>query len=159
MDIGIVPMKTAAEKTGKAYVHYQAWNEAYTGLIDQKHLDNRSVEKCMEKAFDHPENTLVAKDGDKVVGFVCYGESRDGDLPDAGEVYALYVLRAYQGQKVGYRLMNAAVEQLDGKNKVALWVLKNNLSAQRFYERYGFRADGTEAQIYLGTEIRMVLLR
>lgn len=56
-----------------------------------------------------PENTLVAKDKEKVVGFAVYGPSRDEDLPDAGEVVAIYVLSEYYGRKIGYRLMNEAV--------------------------------------------------
>ena len=31
-----------------------------------------------------PENTLIVKDKDKVVGFTVHGPSRDEDLPDAG---------------------------------------------------------------------------
>ena len=43
--------------------------------------------------------------------------------------------------------------------RIAVWVLKGNDKAIRFYERYGFRFDGTESEIELGTpntEIRMV---
>ena len=42
---------------------------------------------------------LVAKDGDKVVGFVGYGKCRYDDLFNAGEVFALYILREYYGKK------------------------------------------------------------
>jgi len=40
-----------------------------------------------------------------------------------------------------------------------VWVLKGNERAIRFYERYGFRFDGTEQEIKLGTsntELRMI---
>lgn len=157
MDIQIVPMLTDAEKDGKGYVHYQAWMETYTGLIDQRHLDARSLERCVETAHRYPQNTLVAKAGEKVVGFVCYGAYRDDTLNDAGEIYAIYVLRAYQGQKVGYRLMQAAMAQLAGYKKVALWVLRGNERALRFYERYGFTLDGETAEIRIGTELRMIM--
>ena len=52
--------------------------------------------------------------------------------------------------------MNAAMEQLRGYDQVALWVLKGNARALRFYERYGFRLDGTQAEIRIGTELRML---
>lgn len=55
--------------------------------------------------------------------------------------------------------MNAAMEKLSDYPQVAVWVLKGNEKAIRFYERYGFRADGTEAEILLttpNTELRMI---
>ncbi len=159
MDIRIVPMQSDADKDGKGYVHYQSWMETYTGLIDQEYLNNRSLEKCVETAHRYPQNTLVAKDGENVVGFVCYGAYRDDSLKDTGEIYAIYVLRAYQGKQVGYRLMNAALEQLRMYPHIALWVLKGNERALRFYERYGFNLDGAEAQIRIGTELRMRLAK
>ena len=61
-----------------------------------------------------------------------------------------------------YELMNAAFERLAEYPKVAVWVLKGNDRAIRFYERYGFRFDGAEAEIMLGspnTELRMVYQR
>ena len=65
-------------------------------------------------------------------------------------------------QGLGYALMNAAVEKLSAYEKIAVWVLKGNERAIRFYERYGFRFDGTEAEIMLGTpntELRMIYER
>lgn len=58
--------------------------------------------------------------------------------------------------------MNAALEKLSAYRKIAVWVLKGNDRAIRFYERYGFRFDGTEADIMLGTpnkELRMIYER
>ena len=78
---------------------------------------------------------------------------------DCGEIFAIYVLAKYYGQKVGYELMNAAFEKLADYKKIAVWVLKGNERAIKFYERYGFRFDGTEQEIMLGTpntELRMM---
>lgn len=100
--------------------------------------------------------------GEKVVGFVGYGAYRDETFPAHGEVFALYVLAAYQGRKIGYALMNAALDALSEYPKIAVWVLKGNDKAIRFYERYGFRFDGTEAEVMLGTpntELRMIFER
>lgn len=105
------------------------------------------------------DNILVAKDGDNVVGFVGYGSYRDDTLPGCGEVYAIYVLADYHGKKIGYALMNAALECLADYGKIAVWVLKGNERAIRFYERFGFRFDGTWQEIRLGTpntELRMI---
>ena len=160
--IVIKKMESEDEINGKGYVHYKSWHEAYAGLIDAGYLERHTLEKCIATAHKWPDNILVAKDGEKVVGFVGYGAYRDAALPACGEVFALYVLAEYYGQKVGYELMKAAVERLSAYKKIAVWVLKGNERAIRFYERFGFRFDGTEAEIVLGTpntELRMLLER
>lgn len=162
MDVCIVPMVTEEDINGKGYVHWKSWHETYTGLIDPAYLKGITLEKCVAMARRWPDNILVAKDGDKVIGFVGCGAYRDDTLTDHGEVFAIYVLGDYHGRKVGYELMNAAFEKLSEYKKIAVWVLKGNDKAIKFYERYGFRFDGTEKEINLGTPntgIRMVYAR
>lgn len=158
----IKKMETEDEIRGKGYVHYKSWQETYTGLIDAAYLERLTLEKCVDMAYRWTDNILVAKDGERVIGFVGYGAYRGEALPGHGEVIAIYVLADYQGRKVGYELMNAALDQLSDYKKIAVWVLKGNDGAIRFYERYGFRGDGTESEISLGTpnqEIRMIYER
>ncbi|MDE6640938.1 MAG: GNAT family N-acetyltransferase [Acetatifactor sp.] len=152
-------MEGEDETNGKGYVHYKSWHETYTDLVDKNYIDGITLEKCTEIAHRWPDNIIVAKDGDNVIGFVGYGTYRDNTLPEHGEIFALYVLKKYHGQKVGYELMNAALEKLSDYKKIAVWVLKGNDRAIRFYEKYGFCFDGTEAEIKLGTpntELRMI---
>lgn len=159
MAITIVPM-TEADMDGKGYVHHRSWQETYRGLIDDSYLDGMTLEKCVKIAHRWSDNILVAKDGERIVGFAGYGAYRDDSLTDTGEIYAIYLLSEYHGQKIGYALMNAAVEKLRDYPAVAVWVLKGNDRAISFYERYGFVFDGTEADVMLGTpnkELRMIL--
>lgn len=121
-----------------------------------------TLKKCISIAHKWTDNLLVAKDGEKVVGFVGYGQYRDNSLADYGEVFSIYLLADYYGRKVGYALMNAAFEKLSAYSKIAVWVLKGNERAIRFYERYGFKFDGMEHEIMLGTpniELRMIFER
>ena len=155
-------MEAEDEIRGKAYVHYKSWHETYTDLIDAEYMKTVTPEKCERNAFRWKDNIIVAKDGDKVIGFVGYGAYRDNTLPGYGEVFGIYVLEEYHGKKVGYGLMNAALDKLSDYPKIALWVLKGNDKAIRFYERYGFRFDGTEQEVVLGTpntELRMIYER
>ena len=162
MNITIKKPETDEEIEGKGYVHYKSWQETYPGLIDQKYLDSMSVEKSVAVAYRwRDDDMFVAKDGEAVVGFVCFGKCRDDDLTDAGEIYAIYVLAKYYGKGVGRALMDAALEQLV-QPRVAVWVLQGNERAIRFYRKCGFVLDGMKKALKLGTavyELRMVLNR
>ena len=160
MSIVIKPMETDSEIKGKAYVHWKSWQEAYPGIVAQSYLDKLTLEKCESIAYKGLDNILVAKDDDQVVGFVGFGKYRNDELPSAGEVFSLYVLSAYYGRGIGYRLMQEALKRLTDYPQVAVWVLKDNQRAIHFYERCGYRFDGREETILLDTpvtEVRMIL--
>lgn len=148
--------ETDEELCGRGYVHCTAWQEAYRGIVCDRYLDSMTVEATTARARKFPENTLVAKDKEKVVGFVVYGPSRDEDLTDAGEVIAIYVLSEYYGKKIGYRLMNEAFARLGEYNTIFVWVLEENERAIRFYRKYGFEFDGCKKQWNLGTPLSIV---
>lgn len=143
MPITIKPMETDAEVRGKAYVHWKCWQTTYPGLVSQAYLDAFTLEKSQEKALLWRDNLLVAKDGDRVVGFAGYGD-RGPEASDVGEVFALYVLPAYHGTGVGQQLLDAALNRLSDYPRICLWVLRGNARAIRFYEKNGFHATGEE---------------
>ncbi|MBO4868267.1 MAG: GNAT family N-acetyltransferase [Clostridia bacterium] len=162
MDIIIKKMETDDEIRGKGFVHYTSWQQAYRGIVDQGYLDSMSLQKCEEIAYRWLDNILVAKDGEDVVGFAGYRKYRDDELTGTGEVYAIYVLQQYWGKGVGHMLMQAALDMIKEYPAVAVWVLKDNARAIRFYEKLGFRPDGREETLTLGapvTEMRMILKR
>ena len=156
-------LETKDEIKGKAAVHYQAWKEAYVGLVNQDFLDRRTMEMSLQSAqwaFDNGIATSIAKDGERVVGFVDFGHYRLDGLHDAGEVYAIYVLKEYYGKGIGYALMKRAFDALSEYPQTAVWVLTGNERAIRFYKRCGFEFDGEKKEIELGTpatEARMIL--
>lgn len=157
MSITIKRMETDEEIRGKAFVHWQAWHEAYADLVSPDFLDKLTLEKCEKMAFSWTENTMVAKDGDRVLGFVSWGD-RGEEAPGIGEIFALYVLSECYGTGLGQRLMESGLEQLREYPVVCLWVLKENRRAIRFYEKCGFRAEGTESfhPRISAMEIRMI---
>lgn len=109
---------------GKGYVHWKSWMETYIGLIDQSFLDTRqTLENCIRMARIEKERnnstSILSKDNDKVVGFISFGENRE-DMPNIGEVYALYVLNEYQNKKIGYKLMREAIQTLSQYKQIAL---------------------------------------
>ena len=148
--------ETDEELCGRGYVHCTSWQEAYRGIVCDRYLDTMTVEATTARARQFPENTLIAKDKEKVVGFAAYGPSRDVDLMDAGEVVAIYVLSEYYDRNIGYRLMNEAISRLKEYNTIFVWVLEKNERAIRFYQRYGFEFDGCKKEWNLGTPVSIV---
>ena len=148
--------ETDEELCGRGYVHCTSWQEAYRGIVCDRYLDTMTVEATTARARKFPENTLIAKDKEKVVGFAVYGPSRDEDLMDAGEVVVIYVLSEYYDRNIGYRLMNEAISRLKEYNTIFVWVLEKNERAIRFYQRYGFEFDGCKKEWNLGTPVSIV---
>jgi ribosomal protein S18 acetylase RimI-like enzyme len=94
-----------------------------------------------------PGSTVIylAECGGKIIAFGSCGAQRSENLKDKGfdgEVSAIYVLREFQKRRIGSRLFSEMSMDLirRGFNAVALWVLRDNLRARRFYERYGGQA-------------------
>ncbi len=94
----------------------------------------------------------MAEDSEGLIGFASIGPARDNDMDDTLELWALYVRASYWGTGVGYALFEIAV----GDRAAYLWVLAGNERAIRFYERQGFRLDGTEDEHDEGLHVRMV---
>ena len=153
-------METDEEIKGKAFVHFKSWQEAYSGIVKQSYLDERTIDKCEEIALNTIDGTIIAKDDERVIGFIQYGKYNYNNLEDAGEIIALYVLADYYGRGIGYRLMQEAMKQLSSYSKTAVFVIKGNQRAIDFYIRYGFIFDGQEGMSQIGVTVaRMVLQR
>ncbi len=153
----------AADLLALGQIHFQAWTETYTGLIDQDYLDRRSEAKSIAAAERQGiENVLIAELDGKPVGFARYGKTRDTDLPEGyGEVGGLYLLRSAQRKGLGKALMQAALQALQemGFHSVMLWVLDSNQTAIHFYEKAGFRPDGSTKEAVIGTPVREIRYR
>lgn len=137
MVITIKTMDTAGEIEGKSFVHWQTWREAYDEILPAEFQEQMTLDKCRFYSQKYPENTLIALDDAKVIGFVSYGDFRDS-ATIVGEIFALYVLKDYYGKGVGQQLMQAAFAALDAFQEIILWVLEDNKRAIAFYEKNGF---------------------
>ena len=158
MVITVKQMETPEEIEGKSLVHWQTWREAYDDLLPADYQETMTLDRCRFFSQKYPENTLIAMDGKKVVGFISYGNFR-GETIQAGEIIALYVLKDYYGKGVSEQLMHAAFVALDQFSEIYLWVLKDNKRAIAFYQKMGFTFDGQEQILKLGKpvkELRMI---
>ena len=137
-----------------ARVHVRSWQSAYRGLIAQEYLDSLKPEVWASRytfgrmGLQLP-STLVAVDGSTICGLATTGLCRDIDLSNFGELMAIYVDPAYMCTGVGRLLITAARARLRGVGVLgaSLWVLHGNVRARRFYERDGWRFDGTRRTV------------
>ncbi len=134
-----------------AEIHVQAWRETYAGLLPKSLLDGLSVERRaawwggLLDGTNNPGGTMafIAVDArDDAVGFSSFGRQRDAELGAAGfdgEFEAIYLLDRSKRRGIGRRLIaTMAVAMLTrGYRGAALWVLRENDPARRFYEALG----------------------
>ncbi|VEU80585.1 GNAT family N-acetyltransferase [Haploplasma axanthum] len=145
---------------GKGYVHYQSWNETYTGIMNQEFLDKRSLEKCILIAEKYPVNTIVATLNNNVLGFAAFNQSSD-NLELTGEIYAIYILEDYQNFGIGKMLLNECFKRLKEYKNIVLYVLEGNEKAINWYIKQGFyfdekvKIEETSVKGYNLVELRM----
>jgi len=150
---GSVTVREASveDAEGIARVRVLGWQAAYRGIVPDAFLDEMSVaedvQRMQSRAWDSELRPhFVCEVDGEIVGWTCvFLRSRDEGLgPDVAEVAACYVLPAYWGQGVGYRMMAVAIEaaRRRGVASMILWVLEDNEQARRFYARQGFVPDG-----------------
>jgi GNAT superfamily N-acetyltransferase len=134
-----------------AAAHVASWREAYAGIMPEHVLASLSVEECaalLRSILGDPDAeaasaTFIAEESPGVaLGFASCMRQRDAGLAASGfsgEFAALYVPRHAQRRGVGRALMAATARHLaaHGHGSAALWVLRGNVSARRFYEALG----------------------
>ena len=145
-----------------AEVHVRTWQAAYRHALPADVLDSLSVDERQAQWrtwLEEGANAWVALEDDGVVGFVAVGPSRTEE--DAGELYAIYVLPERWGSDAARELMAAGVGWFREQQYVTamLWVLADNPRARRFYEREGWRFDGTRTDVVRGVEVEEALYR
>lgn len=124
-----------------------SWRHAYRGLLPDDYLeklsvDEREAQRLAWFADPRPGSGVLVAEGDagRVVAFATFGPSRDDGAPTgSAEVPAIYVDPADVGKGIGRELLAATTAALRraGFTRATLWVLEENASARRFYERVG----------------------
>ena len=130
---------------GIARVRAESWRAAYRGIVPDDYLDGIDVAEWAERQRRNMENqsvdsvSLVANDGDLIVGWTALGPNRMADLPYAGELYTIYLLPSHWRRGIGRLLMAAAAQSSMhmGMKSMILWVLAENWPARRFNEALG----------------------
>ncbi|MBL8120436.1 MAG: GNAT family N-acetyltransferase [Anaerolineae bacterium] len=129
-----------------AAVQVTTWRTTYNGLVPEAYLAQMSVQQRAERLHftltnpnSHVAYFVAETETGEVVGFACGGPERDGHAVYKGELYAIYLLQAYQGQGIGRRLVQTVAGWLEAGHypNLLIWVLAGNESGIRFYEALG----------------------
>ncbi|MDQ4142933.1 MAG: GNAT family N-acetyltransferase [Actinomycetota bacterium] len=135
-----------------AEIHVAAWRAAYTGLVDEAALADRTIEKRMRQwkeviegdGWPDHEVHVIERDG-HIQGFAQTSPSDDEDahLERTLHVNALYLDPVRRGSGLGAVLLDyvLAKAELAGYTLATLYVLIDNDGARRFYERNGWEPE------------------
>lgn len=142
-----VRQATIADAAALARVHVDTWRSTYRGIVPDDYLASLSYERRTARWTEQIQATLAGKfeiivaenDDRQIVGFVNGGPNRDDDPVYKGELYAIYILQAYQGRGIGKILVPPLAKSLlaMGFDNMLLWVFTENAPARRFYESIG----------------------
>ena len=170
------------DASGIAQVRVASWKSTYRDIIPQDYLDSLSAEEytgywqgilaangsqgytCVaEKETNRVGGTLQSTQNDssivskKIIGFALGGVERSQDPIFKGELYALYLLEAYQHQGIGRRLVSAIARNLirEGIHSMLAWVLWDN-PARAFYEALGGSPVYEKPMLISGREFKQI---
>jgi GNAT superfamily N-acetyltransferase len=126
-----------------ARVQVASWRSAYKELLPGDFLDSLSEREYTERwtrFIDRGSSRVyVAEHDGELIGFASGGRERAGETGYTGELYAIYILDAFQRHGHGRELVKAVVTGLREMrlDDMIIWVLRDNQPARRFYERLG----------------------
>lgn len=147
-----VRLATKEDVHAIATVRIETWRAAYAGLIDQAVLDRMDIDReaarraeLWDQYHSDPRGAeFIAEVDGELAGWAVVGPSLDEDLPEDGQIYAIYALPSFWSAGIGHALMTDAETRLReaGFESAHLWVLEGNERAAAFYERHEWREDG-----------------
>ena len=131
-----------------ARVHVDAWTTTYSGVLPSAYIEKQTYAKRCDRWKKMLEASKVKTDRfiyiaefeGEIIGFVDGGVARSANHLYKGEIYALYILQAYQRKGLGRNLTRTIASQLSqsGLDSILVWVLADNPACQ-FYQSLGGR--------------------
>jgi len=148
-----------------AEIHICGWRYAYRGIISDYELFtqrqiSKSIESMKRKITEGSQILVFEDENDKIIkGFCWHGKSRDEDIPNSYEIYAIYIQPEFVRMNIGTSLVNeiSVIMEKEKMNKLIIWVLEKNNKGIEFYNKNGFKNDGKKKYIeeWKEFEIRM----
>lgn len=115
-----------------------------------------SKEQLKKELFDDNASFYLVYNGKELVGYFKLNEKEAQTEPFGNtslEIERIYVLKDFQGQQIGKKMLFQILEIARSKSSTFIWlgVWEKNVSAIRFYERYGFKKFDTHT-FYIGND-------
>jgi GNAT superfamily N-acetyltransferase len=136
---------TVEDAAAVANVHVKSWKESFIGIVPDSFMKKLTVEKrtkAFRERFSDPSYKMYVAElpTGEVVGFVDVGDPRQEVGQYDAELYAIYLLRNFQGKGIGARLFRCVTEFLKSTGKRSLYLMALEASPYRpFYEKMGGR--------------------
>jgi ribosomal protein S18 acetylase RimI-like enzyme len=152
------------DAVGIAKVHIQSWQETYQGLVSRDYLVSLKIEdrqplweKSLTETADKSPVFVAVNPEEEIVGFASFGKERTGKFSADAELYAIYILKKYQRERIGLKLLQAGLEEMlrQKYDAMLVWVLKENES-RKFYESLQPEKAGEEGVEIAGKEFTEV---
>ena len=144
-----------------AMIYSKSFQQAFKGIIPDDFLKEKfAYERLKDRLYKELSegnaiSCIMYKD-DIPVGMLTFAKDDDKERDNSEiDIWRIYLLPEYWGQNLGTEFMDWAIEELktNGYKKVALWVVKENVRARKFYEKVGFSHEGEIRIIMPGREI------
>lgn len=163
MSAGIVVRRARIEDAAAiARVHVESWRSTYAGMLPEDMLVRLSSAEHEARWWRHVlgrfrrRHYVYVAEHNKagVIGFVSGGPSRDRELVQDSEIYALYLLDEYHGAGVGRTLFLRLADRLyrECGPGLVVWVLSANPS-RFFYEAMGGQRVAIRRERMGGAEV------
>jgi len=108
------------------------------GVVGNKRWDERKMEEVESGCRNNPSNVIVAVEENKVVGYATFGIDYNDKIGNIGNNA---VDPAYRGRGIGTAMNKWIVDlfRKEGLKIAKVSTLVNDISAQKVYEKNGFK--------------------
>jgi diamine N-acetyltransferase len=131
------------------------WLDTYSGIVPQEDLNAYLEFTCSDKKLkeilnDKLSKGIIAEADEKPAGWLRTSIQENKFL-----VNQLYVLREYQGKRIGKKLIGIAEEEAlkNGFNKIWLGVMSENTTSVKWYQYLGFIFEKEEPFTMVNTKV------
>jgi len=143
-------------------IHSESLQVAFKDIIpdyvlkDDFSVKRRTERFIMELSENSPKTAMVFE-GNEPAGLISFGKCRYGNNDKSWiEIWRVYLTPEFWGTGMAKELMEWGINEILKENfsNIELWVLEENISAKKFYEKIGFKHDNTVQIINMGKELK-----
>ena len=130
-------------------IAYETWPNSFGQVIPEEQINYMlqliyNEESLKEQILEKGHNFILAEKDNQSLGFTSY-EINYNSEPQL-MIHKLYILPEAQGLGIGSKFINllSEIAKLNHYKQLRLKVYFENTKAIGFYEKYGFKKNGTE---------------